>query len=89
MMHALKDQKFSTLTTFSPVVDDFILVGVFSKPEDCEEAAKFYRSSDYHGNVACIQLLAMPDILELLLKGRLHDIAEPLTRLMKAFESIK
>lgn len=88
MMQALKGQKFHTLTTFSPIVDDFVLVGVFSKLEDCEEAAEFYRNSDYHGNVASIQVLAMPDILELLLKGRLHDVAEPLLKLVKAFEAI-
>ena len=62
--------------------DDWGVIGVFTKEND---AAEFIADQEKSGKFACVvrpQLLEMPVIIDLLVRDRLKEIAEPLIKLL-------
>lgn len=72
------NQKFFVVFTISPSIDYFVVVGILSRREDAEAMAEHYRNAPEHCAVGHVKELSMPDILTLLVRDRLADIAKVL-----------
>ena len=62
--------------------DDWGVIGIFTKENDAEEFIAEKKKSGKFASVVNPQLLEMPVIIDLLVRDRLKELAEPLIKLL-------
>jgi hypothetical protein len=68
--------------------DDFELVGIFSKKSDADAFfEEKLKSKMFLGG--CTQALDMPEIIDLLVRDRLRELAEPIAKLAMTIQGEK
>jgi len=79
------NQKFFAVHTIPPAFDDFVVVGIFSRREDAESLAEHYEKAPDHCGVGLVMELSMPDILTMLVRDRLDNLAKVLEPIISSF----
>lgn len=70
--------KFYAVEAYLNHSDDYELVGIFSKEDEANQFAEELRKSGRCAGVVSPQHLEMPVILEILVRDRLRELAEPI-----------
>ena len=72
---------FHTVEAAAHHTDGFVLIGLFTKPEDAEAFRKTAEASGDYLAVTPPQELKMEVVLDMLVRDRLRELADPINQL--------